>query len=399
MIKRIKIIGGGAKGSKKRRRLALLISLLLCGSIALFWVVRHCAKPTPVTKATLPPPHAGDDRTVHLALMGDMLAHGSVVNKAKTGSTYNFADYFATIRPLYKNADIVFCNPETPVAGEQLGVSSYPSFNAPNAFASDLVGGAGCNLINLATNHMADKGQKGIDHSLAVWNKLPILASAGSNSSAADQNSVRYFTVKGVKFAFLAFMDFCNARPPKLYSVNSYHDSGLVKRLMQEASGKADFVMVSMHWGTEDSTSVNVDQKQAAQTLADLGANLVIGTGPHVLQPMAVLNRAGGGKTYVLYSIGNVLSSQLLANELTGVIVTMDIQDKKLKDVKFIPTFMSYDWPQADRAARKLRTRSNLQLRPLKDAADDITKMFPSETYAKRLNFIKAILGPDAHVE
>lgn len=342
---------------------------------------------------------------LRFAAMGDMLAHDSIRTSAQTSTGYDFTKYFSSIRPLYKDSDVVFCNPETLVSGESFGLSGYPSFNAPTEFARDLMSskGAGCNLINLATNHLNDKGQAAIDKTVQVWQDLKPLAYAGANRSVAERDTVRYFTKNGIKVAFAAFMDFSNKSLSNDYGVETYHDEALVRTKLTEARKNADLVIVSAHWGTEDSTTVNEDQKKAAQLFSSLGADIVIGTGPHVIQAVETIPRDQGRNTTVLYSIGNMLSSQLQLNELTGMIATFTVIKQAsgitVEKVQALPTFMSYDWSAADRAAQVLDTRSNFQLQPLADADKNVTKMFPQESTKTRLQFVKTTLGSAISVD
>lgn len=378
-----------------------LLLLSIAGGGTYWWLASHRAPAevaTPVKEEVVPQA----SKQLRIAMTGDMLAHDSVVAQAKTASGYDFTPYFTTVRPLYKEADIVFCNPETPVAGDSLGVSGYPSFNAPRAFALGLVTGAGCNVINMATNHISDKGQAGIDASRAIWREQPLLAVSGASSSVEEQNTVSYFTANDITCAFVAFADFSNLSPPQSYSLNRYHDTALVQRLLAEATQNAEFVIVSAHWGTEDSTAVNADQKAAAQLFAESGADLIIGTGPHVLQTyetLRVSDTDGSERVVpVWYSLGNLLSSQLQLNELTGGIAQQTFEWRSNKpvitDTSFDATFMSYDWPAADRAAEVLSSRTNLRLQPLKQASSAIVSMFPSASYEERLGFVKTTLGP-----
>lgn len=374
---------------------AMLLGLLMF--IGVHWWIQPRTHYTPVqiplSKTT----------TVRFAFMGDMLAHDSVVAQAKTATGYDFTPYFTHIAPLYADADVVFCNPETSVAGQAFGISGYPAFNAPSEFARDLAQGARCNLINLATNHMADKGQAAIDETLRVWRAQPkVLTLTGANSTAAEQERVAYFTVNGVKVAFVACMDFSNIPLPQPYSVNSYHDKALMKRLLTTARDQADYVIISAHWGTEDSTVVNTDQLSAAQYFADEGADLVVGTGPHVLQKTDTLTARDGRKVPVMYSLGNLLSSQLKINQLTGVVAHLTLEKQAggtiATQLSFTPTFMSYDWSAADREAGRLETRRGLLLQPLEQADAQIKSMFPEASYHERLRFVQDTLGTAATV-
>lgn len=339
--------------------------------------------------------------TLRFAAMGDMLAHDTVNKQAASNGSYDYTAFFTSIKPLYRDADVVFCNPETIATGSQLGVSGYPTFNAPTEFARDLVGGAGCNLINMASNHMNDKGQTGIDANLTVWDNLPVLAKSGSNRSAAEQQTVRYFTKNNIKVAFLAFADYSNNTSVTSYGLNIYHQTGLVDALMTEARNNADAVIVSMHWGTEDSTAVNTDQQAAAEHLAAIGADVIIGTGPHVLQETTWLTAADGHKTLVWYSIGNMLSAQLKLAELTGGVagftITKTPTTSTVTDPTFSPTFMSYDWSAADKAADNLLARNNLRLEPLGQATGRPEAMFGSQySVAERTTYVHQTLTDKA---
>ncbi|QQS18261.1 CapA family protein [Candidatus Saccharibacteria bacterium] len=340
------------------------------------------------------------------AAMGDMLAHDSVVTQAKVADgSYDFKPYFSAIRPLYTEADAVFCNAEGLTVGKEFGISGYPSFNAPTEFAHDLTAGAGCNVINLANNHINDKGQAAIDANNAVWEELKPLAFAGANRTPEEQMTVRYFTKNGVTVAFLAFADYSNNENYTPYGLNIYHNTDLVERLLGRARANADAVIVSAHWGTENSNAVNPDQTAAAQLFADNGADVVIGTGPHVIQKATYVTAADGRKTFVWYSIGNMLSSQLQVNELTGIIAGFTLKKQPqggliVEQPTAQITYMSYDWSTGDRAAQRLNTRSNLQLRSLSQSGTAVRDMFGQEYSAsERETYVKTTLGSDTGVE
>lgn len=382
--------------------LIFAVSTLAFGFIAAI-IVLHQFKQAdlPVATQQVQKPEATSLPTITFAALGDMLPHDSVVTQAKTQDGYNFAPYFVNIRPLYKDADIVFCNSETPVAGESLGLGGYPTFNAPTEFARDLSGAAGCNLVNMANNHIYDKAQAGVDQSRQVWENLGVTVS-GANRNQIEQNTVSYVTKNGITVAFVAFADFSNQQGYEPYSINLYHNALLVEKLMNEARSNADVVVVSAHWGIEDSNVVSEDQTRTAHLLSDLGADVIIGTGPHVLQK--VENRKGklGNSTLIWYSIGNMLNTQLAADQLTGVIaqfkVTKDGDNIQISDKKAQITYMSYEWLATDRAAENLSARKNIQLDSLRSAKDRISSMFAGESYASRLRYVERILGEDTNL-
>jgi poly-gamma-glutamate synthesis protein (capsule biosynthesis protein) len=339
---------------------------------------------------------------IKIAAMGDMLAHDSVNLNAKTDGGYDYKPYFQYIKPIYADADIVFCNQEGLSAGTKFGISGYPSFNAPTEFADGLSAGAGCNVINLANNHIGDKGQSAINVTLDKWDTLKTYAVAGANRSAAEQQAVKFFEVKGVKFAFLAFADYSNNRSVSSYGLNNYHNETLFDAQVAEARAQADMVIVSMHWGTEDSSVVNADQQRQIAKLSQANIDIVIGTGPHVLQKTEWVNRPDGKKLLVWYSIGNMLSTQLKLDELTGCLAKFEIVKKddavSIEKPTCTPTLMSYYWTAAEKQASDILKRRDLQLKPLKDSAENITKMYFNETVESRADYVRRTFGDTVEI-
>ena len=320
------------------------------------------------------------------------------------GDSYDFSKYFTNIRSSYKNADVVFCDQEGLSSGEQYGISGYPSFNAPTQFSIGLQSGAGCNLINLANNHMGDKGVAATNATIDVWNNLKPLALSGANKSTEDQNIVSYAEVKGIKLAFLAFADFNNNKSTPSYSVNIYHDEALVRQLVTEARTNADVVIVSMHWGVEDSNIVSVDQQNEVDLLSSLGVDIIIGTGPHVLQKVQTITRADGGKTVVWYSLGNMLSSQLNTKELIGGVAELDItkmSDKRvsISNLTFIPTYMHYEWTASQAANGDLLARKNAMIYLLSAATDPLSRSLLNTTVADQKQYVVDTLGSEVVIK
>ncbi len=380
----------------------VIASLVLVGALVAYGQLRttpEAPEATPETaQTTTPTPKPDPIPTLTFSATGDLLAHDTINQQAKTADGYDFKPYYAQVHDLMA-ADVVFCNPETLVSGADFKISGYPSFNAPTEFARDAVEAGGCNLINLASNHIGDRGVNALNATLNVWDKLPILAKSGANRNAEEQNQVSYFTKNGIKVAFLAFADYSNVKfgAPHL---NLYRNQPLFNNLATTARQNADVVIVSMHWGTEDSATVNQDQLNYAKLLNNLGVDVIIGTGPHVLQKVDWLTNPDGHRTLVWYSLGNLLSSQLYHNQLTGGVAKFTITKKDgsvtVTEPSFTATFMSYDWPAADRAANRLLARHNLELLPLANAEAQTTKMGTS--LANRTDFVRRTIGDQVKV-
>ena len=356
--------------------------------------------------ATEPDPAAGEeeDGRVRVIAMGDMLPHDSVnANALQPDGAYDYGQFFSGIAPQLEAADVAFCNQEVPSAGADFGVSGYPTFNAPPEFAGALHGVAGCDLVNLATNHSADLGAAGIAGTRGVWDGLTPAAVDGANRSAEEQRVVPVFEQGGMTFALVSFAEYSNA-PIDVVSLNMMSDDALVNDLMTQANELADVVVVSAHWGTEDSHEVNDQQTAFAQRVADLGADVIIGTGPHVLQPVAWLDRSDGGRALVWYSVGNMLNTQLELAQRTGVIAGFEaVRDPAsgavaIENPTAILTYMHYDWSAEQEAAGDLLARTNLSITPLARSGELLATTRFGVTAEQQMEASAAILGPDVAI-
>lgn len=399
---------------RSRRRLAVAIGavlavLLVVGAVAFAFLRPEAApeapkpSPQPTPTATQAPEAPVAPEPIHVVAMGDMLPHDSVnANAMLAGGGYDYGQFFAGISTQLGDADVTFCNQEVPSAGAEFGISGYPTFNAPTEFARDLHGAVGCDLVNLATNHNADKGVAGIAATRAAWDGLQPAAVSGANRSAEEQRTVPIFEADGVRIALVSFAEFSNA-PIDNVSLNLMGDTALVTDLMTQAREQADVVVVSAHWGTEDSHEVNDQQRAFATQLAGLGADVILGTGPHVLQPTVWIDRPDGGRTLVWYSLGNMLSTQLNLDQLTGVIAGFDIvRDAEgaitIEHPSAVLTYMHYSWSAADEASGSLLARSNLSISPLSEADPLLAQTRFGVTAAEQMAASKQILGPEVEV-
>ncbi len=308
--------------------------------------------------------------TIRIVATGDMIPHDTVTNQASSEGGFNYVPFFEDVLPVFSSSSIGICNQESPSAGQTLGISGHPSFNAPIAFAQGL-SEIGCNVVNLANDHTDDRGQEGLDATIAAWQDLDRRAVIGANDSSQAQNEVTILEQDGISIAVLGFTDNDLNESLSNHAVNSLNDEDLVSRLVNEASDAADYVVVYVHWGVEYTADVTDTQRQQAELLAIAGADVVIGSGPHILQTTEVISTESND-TFVYYSLGNFLSSQLELNQRIGgfAIIDLDISEGSLVAPRysFAPTFMHYEWSEEDEAAFNLLARTNLRVTPLDQA-------------------------------
>ena len=267
---------------------------------------------------------------VTLSAVGDNLMNMPVVYAADANAGemndgwYDFTPMYAGVADILASHDLNFIDIETILGGDHLGLTGYPSFNSP-AVIAEQVAASGWNLATTATNHSWDMGLEGIQNSSATWAAQPSVLVTGTFTSPEDRATIRTVERGGMRFAFLAYTDYLNGLvlPDDQWWAVATADadamSADVERARTEAG--ADVVIVAMSWGDENATAPNDAQYFYAQTLANLDVDLVIGFGPHVIQPIEWvegLDANGtptGHQTLVVYSLGNFLSNQPLAIE------------------------------------------------------------------------------------
>lgn len=372
-----------SKPKKSKKKLIIIVGLtafvcvlLALGGYLLFFKKTAEAPVNSQQPAASETSKPEEKTRVRLIATGDMIPHDAINQAAKQADgSYEYSPMFGDMKKYFDNADVRFCNQAVLGGGVEFGITGYPKFNSPSEFARDMAE-LGCNVVNTGTNHTNDFKQDVIDASVNAWDGLPgVKAVAGANTTAADKQKIRYFEDKGVKFAFLSYTTYSNEPSPTPYSVTMY-SSSLAKQQLAEARQKADIVLVSMRWGTEYSPNVNAQQKRQAQEVANFGADVVLGHGPHVLEPVEVIKLDDGRKAYVWYSLGNFFNAQLDPETLFNGIAIMDINPdtKKIADPSYLPVYMHYEWSDADKSAGKLLTRKNFSMYAFDDAAKPLSK-------------------------
>ena len=224
---------------------------------------------------------------------------------------HDYEPLYAPVSSLIQEADLAYIDQETHLGGNELGARGYPSFNTTDEMA-DAVVDLGFDFVASATNHSYDWGLHGaVEHSLSVWETKPV---AFTGTAVTKEQYDRIATVErnGITFALLNYTYGVNGfeqdELPE-YAVN-FIDESRIASDVQRAREQADVVLVAMHWGTELLMEADDDQQRLAQFLADLDVDVVLGSHPHVIGPMAwVADSANPDhRTLVAYSLGNFLA-------------------------------------------------------------------------------------------
>lgn len=262
---------------------------------------------------------ADTQSSVTITMVGDVLLHTPVEEAARDeNGNYNFDAIFSRTKSSISQADLAIVNQEVIIGGQELGVSGYPAFNAPYEIG-DALSRAGFDVVCHATNHALDKGKRGVQNSLNYWATThPEMAVIGINGSEEQKNTVDIISVKGIRIAILNYTYGTNGiQAPKdmPYAVDMLEESK-VKRDLAFAETNADFTIVCPHWGTEYNLGIDNSQKKWARIFREGGADLVLGTHPHVIEPIEFMeddtpghtNNHGNGDMLVYYSLGNYVN-------------------------------------------------------------------------------------------
>lgn len=335
------------------------------------------------------------EKRVRFIATGDMIPHDAINKEAKQeNGTYEYSPMYGDMKKLFDISDVRFCNQAVLGGGTEFRISGYPKFNSPTEFSRDMAE-LGCNVVNTGSNHVNDFSQEVITASVEAWNGLPgVQAVAGANTSEAEKQKVRYFEIKDIKFAFVSYTTYSNEPSPNGYSVTMYSDEFASKQLA-EARTKADIVIASLRWGTEYSPNVNAQQKALAPKLANYGADVILGHGPHVLQPAEKITLDDGRQAIVWYSLGNFLNAQLDPPSLFNGIAVMDINSvtKKIETSEYLPVYMHYEWTPEQKASGELLTRHNFNMYTFEDGQEALEKSQNDTTFDEQKARIEQTLN------
>ena len=291
----------------------------------------------------------------------NIIYYGNVreaATKAPAGRQYGFAYSYERVGDIIAGADVAFINQETLMCGEGYELSYYPHFNSPRDLGYDLAE-VGFDVVNIANNHMLDKGSDGLGKTIEFWKTLPVLM-IGGYESEEDFNTPRYHESNGIKIAFLSFADHTNGL--KNYGKNVWvpyldeKDTGMaqsgvisdeaiatIEKQVAEAKKNSDIVIVSVHWGDEGKFAPSVEQKKFAQIFADAGVDVVVGHHPHVIEPVEWVTGEDGNEMLCVYSLGNFMAEQAYDYNMVGGMISFDMVKygdgrTEVENVKFIPT-------------------------------------------------------------
>lgn len=252
------------------------------------------------------------ENSVTLVMVGDMLMHMPVNRSGnKSDGDIDFSHLFTYTEKMISGADIAIVNQEVILGGAELGISGYPMFNTYYEIGDALVD-AGFDVVLHATNHAMDRGKDGLMNCISYWeDNYPDVAYLGIQDTQEERDTIYVVEKNGIKISILNYTYGLNGLPlpdGMPYAVNLMEKEKMAEDIAK-AKEVSDFVVVCPHWGTEYVLKASSYQKDYAQFFLENGVDLIIGTHPHVIEPVEVLTDDSGNEMLVYYSLGNYVNS------------------------------------------------------------------------------------------
>jgi poly-gamma-glutamate capsule biosynthesis protein CapA/YwtB (metallophosphatase superfamily) len=278
-----------------------------------------------------------EEKKISIIATGDIMFHMPQIKSAYKGSkTYDFKPFFDMVKPDIEAADIAIANLETTINPKK-AIASYPKFNSP-VEVLDAIKYTGFDVLVTANNHCVDTGKDGIIstvNAVKSYGMNPV----GTGKSTDDKSFV--VEKNGIKVGVLAYTSSTNGIKAPEGMVN-FVDINRIKVDIEKIKPSSDFIIVYVHTGTEYVTKVEENQRKIFRQIADLGADAVLGSHPHVVRPSEVYN-SKGKNVFIAYSMGNFISNQPYKYTDIGLMVNLTVKKFKgntsLDAAELIPVY------------------------------------------------------------
>ena len=285
--------------------------------------------------------------TLTIRIFGDLMMHSQQISAAATKEgSYNFDEYFTHIQKFLNNSDLNIANLEFTLAGKPF--TGYPAFSAPDEYAMH-ISKCGFNVFLTANNHICDKASYGMSRTLDIYRNLKQehdiqFTGTASNQEEYQQTTPLIIECKGVKIAIINATYGTNLKGEKAWPKTNYlNDRKALLQALQVAEEQADITLVLPHWGEEYKFRHNSTQKATAQWLVENGADVIIGSHPHVIQDAETI-RFDEKEVQVAYSLGNAISNMSAQNTQAELMATLKIVRHINNTITILPLEFTYLW-------------------------------------------------------
>jgi poly-gamma-glutamate synthesis protein (capsule biosynthesis protein) len=294
--------------------------------------------------------YAGEPDTSFLKIVfaGDIMGHDAQVEGAWIDSLkgYNYEPTFRYIKPYLETADIAVGNLEVTLAGPPY--QGYPQFSSPDSLAIEAKR-AGFDILVTANNHALDRGQKGFSRTISILDSIGVIH-AGTYADTLSREKYYPLIIEknSIRLAILNYTYGTNGltiRPP--FIINRIDTLQISRDIKKAEQADPDFIIVIIHWGIEYERDENAEQQRLAEFMIKKGADAIIGSHPHVIQPVKLYypdNADSSKYNLVVYSLGNFVSNQRARYKDGGIMFEMSLKktgaSTAVTDFNYMPAWV-----------------------------------------------------------
>jgi poly-gamma-glutamate capsule biosynthesis protein CapA/YwtB (metallophosphatase superfamily) len=287
-------------------------------------------------------------KNITITSVGDIMMHNAQIKSGSLGNgEYDYSVMFKSIKPYIEKSDFAMANLETTLAGKEKNYTGYPMFNSPEILAQNIKN-SGFDMVTTANNHSLDRRFEGVVKTIENLDKVGLLHT-GTYKTKEDSEQILVKDINGVKVAFLTYTYGTNGIVlEEKFAVNLIDKNKIVEDIKKAKALNVDMIITSPHFGGEYVTTQNKEQENIVNFLFENGVDAVLGSHPHVLQPMEmkiVKDVYGVEKErFVIYSQGNIVANMPSRYKNSGVIVNLNIRKDEngtvIDNVEYIPTMV-----------------------------------------------------------
>jgi poly-gamma-glutamate synthesis protein (capsule biosynthesis protein) len=289
-------------------------------------------------------PASGETIRARAVFVGDIMAHAEQLEAAKYETSWDFKPQFRRVKPLFWKA-LAVGNLETVFAGETNEYAGYPVFNTPDELASAL-SDLEIDIATLANNHILDMGHGAAGRTADVLDRAGIFWTGLSAQDDPDEPLVVEYS--GLRWAFVNFSYGSNNNAQLVSGdlrLNLISEEAVVSALKRAAAYEPDVTVAALHWGLEYQYAPARSQRNVAALCVQNGADIVVGSHPHVLQPIEITS-GDRGYAAVAYSLGNFISFLRTAPCERSVVLAVEVEKNegeraRISRVSVAPTWVS----------------------------------------------------------
>ena len=313
--------------------------------------------------------HPQPTQQLKLLFVGDLMQHQAQIDAAqRSDGSYDYTHCFSLVEERISSADLAIGNLEVTLGGEPY--RGYPQFSAPDEYLYALRD-AGFDILTTANNHSLDRRRRGLERTLTLIDSIGLVA-VGTYRDESDRQQ-RYpllIEKNGIRVAFLCATYGTNGigtTPPNI--VNSLNRTELAKDIQKARAMHPDAIIAMLHWGTEYQQSPNTEQRDLARWLINEGVDHIIGSHPHVVQPIEFIeSNQYPTRHAIVYSLGNYVSNMSITHGDVGLITELTFE--KIGHITHLKQF-DYDLVWTERAA--LSRTGDFRIIPSDTIPSDIT--------------------------